>query len=83
MSLLPRKKPEGLIDGCFGPSAYCSSCQYAKEYDRLNEHLCRSCGDKEEILKKAGVTQDIMDKGIKMLRKKEEKEEKDAKNGEV
>ena len=80
MSQLPHKKPEGLIDGCFGPSAYCSSCQYSKEHDRMNDNLCRSCGEKEEILKKAGVTQDIMDKGIKMLR---DKEEKDAKNGEV
>lgn len=28
MGLSPRKRPEGLIDGCFGRSSYCPSCDY-------------------------------------------------------
>lgn len=28
MSLTPRKRPEGLIDGCFGKSEYCPNCDY-------------------------------------------------------
>lgn len=40
---MPRKKPEGLIDGCFGISEYCSKCDYAKDWEDTNERLCKSC----------------------------------------
>lgn len=49
MSLMPRKKPEGLIDGCWGPSQYCSKCNYAKEWPYGDDYLCKSCRAMESI----------------------------------
>ena len=44
MSLGPRnKKPDGLIDGCFGPSAYCERCKYEKDFGDMHEMYCKSC----------------------------------------
>ena len=43
MSMTPRKKPEGLIDGCFGPSAYCLRCQYEKDFEHSQDPYCAAC----------------------------------------
>jgi hypothetical protein len=44
MSLIPRnKKPEGLIDGCFGPSSYCERCEYEKEPENMGDRFCSMC----------------------------------------
>jgi hypothetical protein len=63
MSLMPRKRPEGLIDGCWGRATYCAKCDYAIEesFDR-DGYLCKSCKALESLPSSTKIALEIMEK---------------------
>ena len=55
MSLMQSKKPEGLIDGCFGKSSYCTKCGLEKELFEINEYMCLSCRWKADFASQSDI----------------------------
>jgi hypothetical protein len=62
MSLMPRKRPEGLIDGCWGRATYCAKCDYEIEwsFDR-DGYLCKSCKALESLSPEVKMVKQILE----------------------